>query len=161
PAYAERELLTGDWVEAKQMAVVPAEEYLFSTLPDKPNDHTLSRDDKTRVDMHVWAEEVRVNPDAKRKEPVGDWMIAEKLEAKRGEYIGYKKRLELPLWDMGQNLFMLPEKPRRFRPGIDNPPGVDVDLGTRHLLVDFEGGRGNFSFGPRSGKSQVTDESGI
>jgi hypothetical protein len=74
---------------------------------------------------------------------VGDWLVAERLIAYRGEYVGLKKVLtHVPVWSPERSEFYL-AGPIRRRSGDPRPTQLVAFLDQRQapLLVDFEGGK--------------------
>ncbi len=91
-------------------------------------------------------------------EPVGAWVQAE-MPVSVGEFIGRKTLVELPLWKAAMGKYQLTPP---ARPLVTNwPPKADkwldgrpVDFRTRHMLLDFEGGK----VSEKVGGVSVTDD---
>src|SRR6185369_15642877 len=91
-------------------------------------------------------EQVKLSDDTK-KEPIGAWVVAE-MPVGRGDFVGKKQFVKLPLWDSAKMEYQLRELPAeavRARPGgpkpKEQPHGWLVNFASRDVLVDFEGGR--------------------
>ena len=114
----------------------------------KPN----PKPDQVVFQFHRWVETVSLSRKESDVVPVGDWAVADRVFVSRGEYVGQKVRVDLPIWKYSQNTFILPveeQKATRFS-RKQSTTGIDVDFGFDSssldtILVDFEGGR---VFGP-------------
>ncbi len=99
----------------------------------------MRRPDQTALQSHKWVDYLTV----KRSDvAIGDWVIAERVVATRGEPIG-RQRVELPYWRRQQNRFtMLADRSARpddkkYVAAVDVPFTPD---GKEPILVDFTGG---------------------
>jgi len=113
------------------------------------------------VQVQRWLERVQTESSG-RQEPIGTWVVAE-VPVGRGEYVGRKQYLRLPLWSSVTEGYVLratpdtlpptrpKEKPKEF------PPGWLVDFSSPDILVDFEGGMTRTSL--VSGRSQIEEDS--
>jgi len=176
------ELKSKDWFELPLTVSVPPELIYYAVdqkyvaredrkALDKPNKDkdTLryfmwlrepDRDRQVVFQFHRWVESTPIVPDG---EPVsiGEWSIADRVFVSRGEYVGQKVKVDLPVWKYTLDSFVLPvedQKAKKFRGRV--PTGVTVNFGQENadnetILVDFEGGRESLKT-PR-----VDDNSGI
>lgn len=170
PEYAKAsyQTLKSKWTETAAITV-PAESYLFandvkayrdqvnkdypanSSEPDAKalNNLLQVKDHQAVVQVATWTEQVRTDNNAKR-EPVGAWVVAE-MPVGRGEFIGRKQYIKLPLWSSEIEKYVLRELAGTPVKGAKaQPKGWMVDFSTKSVLVDFEGGkvkaRSNFRF---------------
>jgi hypothetical protein len=92
--------------------------------------------------------------------PVGDWVIGERMFVWRGEYLGQKERVHLPIWSQEQNAFILAGRPPRS--GADRRPTEEVSFGAESgrapLLVDFENGPGSMTYKRPAAPAPKTEE---
>src|SRR5207253_11396543 len=74
--------------------------------------------------------------------PVGDWSVAERVLAHRGEYLRRKLLTEVPIWYVSKENFVIAPNPKN-----KNDKRCDLDFGNPEgppaeaVLVDFNGGR--------------------
>src|SRR5205823_1609647 len=98
--------------------------------------------DRTVLQIHRWLEAFTLPTDLRNPLPLGEWVVAERVLAHRGEYVGSPQRIEFPYWRTNQEQFVIASEPKSTR----KAPGVPVDfkapstLGLDTVLVDFEGG---------------------
>jgi hypothetical protein len=121
--------------------------------------------DETWLQMQRWYSGIR--PEGLPNEPFGEWLVAD-LKAFRGQYVGEKLLLPLPIWSMEHGMFLLRDNPARTRrgpairaeTGRQTDPNWTIDLYPTPpvLLVDFEGGSGQY-YGPKH--SPLQDASGV
>jgi hypothetical protein len=80
---------------------------------------------------------------------VGEWTVAERMPVYRGEYVGHKERVEVPVWQYWREQFAIAQdSSTNARKGA---PGIEVDFGfgrsgptgTDGIVVDFDSGRGH------------------
>ena len=115
---------------------------------------------KAVVQVQKWLPQVLLG-DA--TEPVGGWVQAE-IPVGVGEFIGKKVMLELPLWrsSLERHTLSPPPKPvigswPKSGSSLQQPYGRPIDFGTRHILLDFDGGKQQYR--ASAGAPLVTDES--
>ena len=95
--------------------------------------------------------------DGSKREPLGAWVLAE-IPVNRGEFIGKKQLISLPLWSAEKVKFLLQTLPKyKVANAKDQPKGVLVDFTTSMMCVDYEGGKAKQTFGQRN----VEDESAV
>ena len=82
----------------------------------------------------------QVRTDGGKREPVGAWVVAE-MPVGRGEYVGRKQYVKLPLWSSETQQYLLREMADKVVKGKYQPKGWLVDFSTKSVLVDFEGGK--------------------
>ena len=157
PAYADTEVLFGPWTLINQPITIPPEQYMYAADNVKyreavernyPREIERKRlqlqlkDDQAVVEICRWLAEVRV--DAGKREPVGAWVVAD-IPVGRGEYIGRKQYIKLPLWSSENKAYILREINTTAKTTVtqQHPKGWMVDFanGPLDILVDFEGGR--------------------
>jgi hypothetical protein len=153
--YAKKERLESPWWPIPANVTIPGETNFYSITPKKyeekvkekfskntgMQDLLLPKDGKTVVQVHRWAEEVRLNANA--REPIGSWILGE-IPVGPGEYIGRKHLVQLPTWSSEKAAYALKELPGSLKVrggGKDTPKGWLVDLSTDAVLVDFDGGK--------------------
>jgi hypothetical protein len=85
-----------------------------------------------------WVDSIRMDG---KQEPVGGW-VAGAMPVDRGNYIGKKTYIKLPLWSSVQNEFVFRDHTGDSAKGKELPKECwPVDFSTQHVLVDFEGGK--------------------
>jgi hypothetical protein len=100
------------------------------------------KDNHAVVQMLAWMEQVRTDASGQR-EPVGSWVAAE-VPVGRGEFIGKKTYVKLPLWSSENEKYVLRELPAsaiKKKADKSQPKGWLVDFSSQSILVDYEGGR--------------------
>jgi len=147
PAYAEDlELKSDNWFIIPQPVVVPLEMICYA-VDQKDLDgarsyrgihanETLKKNQQVTFQIHQWTE--NVSPDRRVVTPVGEWLIAERIIVNRGEYIGRKERVEVPLWRETMDAFVLAATGVAGR----QKSGMEVNFGharNEAIMVDFEG----------------------
>jgi len=169
PQYAARKVLTGPWVMIGDPIPVPAESFVYASDPVKYSEDIKKdvrdrfirqlldvKEGQTTVEIQSWMEQVKAGG---KREPVGTWVVGE-MPVSRGDYIGKKQFLKLPLWSSEQNNYVLrdiAEQGAFPKQVTEKPKGWLVDFSTRSILVDFEGGKVVAGVGGRT----VTDESAV
>src|SRR5579883_537277 len=162
PEYAKEnyKILYSKWTQTTKISV-PAESFLYAedvkTYRDQINDATPPRgrdataetkalnkllqvkENQAVVQVATWMEQVRAG-DAGKREPVGAWVVAE-MPVGRGEFIGRKQYIKLPLWSSESQQYILREVTDKVVKGKFQPKGWLVDFSTPSVLVDFEGGK--------------------
>jgi len=195
PAFAEKDMLQSDWFELPAVAApkdvadarppvvgVPQEEFLYAAAKDDRRNRMTEKMpgpstwDDTWVQMQRWYERITVpeiNPS--RSEPFGEWLVAN-VRAVRGQYVGGKESVILPVWTEAHGAFLFRDNPRTTRPA--NPtlvgsrsrsePTWTLDLSPTPpvLLVDFEGGDGTYLYPRKTGEGKTVlntwkDTSGV
>jgi hypothetical protein len=175
PADAKVEFLESPWTTLDRPITVPPESFLFAGDTSdyrKRIDEEYGKDRNTRelreliqvkesqavVELASWMEQVRTDSSGKR-EPVGAWVFVE-IPTGRGEFIGRKHYIKLPLWSSEAQAYVLREIPDKViptRPGqkeASQPKGWIVNFSTPAILVDFEGG----IFRGRVGNRDIQEE---
>jgi hypothetical protein len=94
------------------------------------------------VQMQRWVYSASFGAEEER---IGAWVQAE-LPVAPGEYIGRRTLVELPLWKAALGKYQLTPTSKPLvtqwpKEVAHQPAGRPVDFRTRHVLVDFEGGR--------------------
>lgn len=100
------------------------------------------------VEVQQWLQKVTIE---NSEEPIGTWVVAD-LPVSRGEFIGRKQLITLPLWSSQKVKYILQELPKYKVFGLkkDQPKGVLVDFTTTNICVDYEGGKLSRLAGDRS-----------
>src|SRR5262249_49374903 len=123
--------IESDWYEVPQKVVV-GPELVYYAVDQKELDGAnhyrgINRDgwttkDRTALQIHRWLEEFSLGLDRTGALPVGEWVVAERVIAYRGEYVGFEQRVEFPYWRTTQERFVLAAEPKATR----KAPGVPV-----------------------------------
>ena len=169
---AKFETLRSPWVTINTPITVPQENFLFAYDPEtyrKSVEETYKgptmarlksrfqvKDNQAVVQVQQWRQEVRTGD---KREPVGAWIVTE-MPVGRGEYIGRKQYVRLPLWSSEANNYVLREIPDKIFKGekSEQPKGWLVDFSDQSVLVDFEGGRVQALVGGRRVDDDVAEE---
>ncbi|MCI0704158.1 MAG: hypothetical protein L0241_24130 [Planctomycetia bacterium] len=165
-------VLYSPWTQLDQSIAVPAESFLFSydvktyrdqvdtaypLYSNKTVDPPIIATDETKalnkllqvkenqaiVQLATWMSEVRLSDSSIKREPVGAWVVAE-MPVGRGDYIGRKQFVKLPIWSSERQQYVLREVGDKIIRGskeVAQPKGWLVDFSSKSVLVDFEGGR--------------------
>jgi hypothetical protein len=106
--------------------------------------HTLSPGRQLYLQAHRWLEGVRPKG---FKSPLlfGEWTVVERFPVWKGEYIGSKERVEVPVWQFARESFTIASDSTTAR----RSPGIGVYFGygrdefdnKEAILVDFSTGR--------------------
>jgi len=156
---AEQEILYGPFTEVtvevpagngtkREIASVKVPDEKFIYAVDFPSDKKPSREGEAMLQVQEWREQIR--SEGGRKEPVGDWIIAE-FPVMRGEYVGNRQLVKLPVWDSAANAYLLRDinsvfqknPPKRDpRAPKETPKGVYMDFTNQaRVVVEVEGGK--------------------
>ncbi len=174
PIDANVKELYSPWAQIDKVITIPTESFLYAADPlgyrkkideeykDQKDLHNRLqvKDNQAVVEMCTWMEEVRT--DGKRREPVGAWVVAD-MPVGRGEYLGRKTYLKLPLWSSETNQYVLREIADKIVKGsggkeASQPKGWLVDFSTKSVLVDFEGGKVKTKIGSKEVVEDVATE---
>jgi hypothetical protein len=99
------------------------------------------------IQFQAWTERIPI--DSGRSEPAGYWVVAE-VPVNRGEYVGRKQLVTLPMWSSEKVAFILQELPKySVRGANEKPKGLLVDFTSDTLMVDYEGGKSRAKVGER------------
>jgi hypothetical protein len=102
------------------------------------------------VQVQQWLHKVTIE---NSEEPIGTWIVAD-LPVNRGEFIGRKQLITLPLWSSQKVKYILQELPKYkvfgLPPKKEQPKGVLVDFTTATVCVDYDGGKQSRILGDRS-----------
>jgi len=159
-------LLFSPWVPLPTPLTVPAEDFLFASdrnqyvadiqanYKDQPNLKKAldAKDNQAVVQVVKWMESIRMEG---KHEPIGGWVVAE-MPVSRGEYIGKKTFVKLPLWSSERNEYVFRELSAGAVKGKDQPKGWLVDFSSRSILLDYEGGK--VTTRTASGRTLPTEE---
>jgi hypothetical protein len=179
---ANKEFLYGQWAEIQAPFVVPPESYLYAYDPDKYIEQAkaLSEDagrdtaainkvmqltpvqkgQEAVVQFQTWMPGVRI--EGTKKEPVGTWVVAA-MPVARGEYIGHRQLIQLPLWSAGAQNYVLRElsgsaRVANVRDPKHQPKGWPVNFRIPSVLVDYTGGRVNKQVADRNIEDDAAEE---
>jgi hypothetical protein len=167
PEYKEKETLeSSEWYELPQIVKVPEE--IFYYVVDEA--HGMNRRDLMAIppesaqyrllnakppspaseqvvfQFHRWVETTQLSRKESDQIPVGEWAVADRVFVARGEYVGRKVKVDIPIWKFTQNTFILPAEDQKVNRRSGKPnTGIEVDFGqdppeNNLILVDFEGG---------------------
>ena len=178
PSDAEKEFLPSPWVQLADAITIPSETYLFAsdwsayykrTKEDHEKEQVLLnrlqvKEHQAVVETCGWMQEVKTGEGGKR-EPIGAWVVAD-YPVGRGEYVGRKQYVKLPLWSSETRSYVLREIPDKVIPvrpgGPKDPPqprGWLMDFtSNKSILVDFEGGKVRTRAGGREVIEEVSSE---
>jgi hypothetical protein len=150
PTYAnDRELLSEWSKDPIRVHVKP--ELVYYAVDQKdleprhrgPHYNERVRANQVVLQAHKWIDSI---PLATSKNPllVGEWAVAERMPVYKGEYIGRKERIELPVWRTTLEEFVIAtDSTTRVR-----QVGIAVDFGypgdRQAILVDAEGGTASY-----------------
>lgn len=165
---AKESILYGPWVQIKRPDGVPltvtvpsdANTYLVDPIEYADNLRKKYKEPQVQqlldnangklpvVQVQQWLHKVMIE---NSEEPIGTWIVAD-LPVARGEFIGRKQLISLPLWSSQKVKFILQELPKYKVFGLkkDQPKGVLVDFTTSNICVDYEGGKQSRILGDRS-----------
>jgi hypothetical protein len=120
---------------------VPADMYFYAVDEKPPHVRYVMPVDKDRtaIQVHRWVTALQLN--AAARVPVGQWLIIERILARRGEFIGQPERVEVPVWNPGEDKFLFASSDTGKKITGRRRKGVQVDFTTNNMLVDFEGGK--------------------
>ncbi len=151
-----KELTAADWYVLPQRVAVPTDLNFYavdqaaldakaegseanpreSAFPIEP-----VRSNQTVLQIQKWVDYLQLKN--RTDLPVGDWVIAERVVATRGEPIG-RQRVEVPYWRKNQDRFtMATERQPPVTPEQKHVNSVEVPFepdGKETILVDFRGG---------------------
>jgi hypothetical protein len=169
PEYKRKEILESkDWFEIPQTVSVPPELAYYvvdekQLASSKEQNEIIKKrisaqarqwaaqgpsPDQVVFQFHRWIETTQLSRKESDAVPVGEWAVADRVFVSRGEYVGRKVRVDLPIWKYTQNAYVLPAEEQKGVPLRKQTTGIDVDFGfdgspkEDTILVDFEGGRG-------------------
>lgn len=167
-----RELAPGKFVPTPAITI-PGEYYFYAVdqvYVDKMGSVATKeqvKSDQVAMQLHRWFETARdLGAVPPRDYVIGDWGIAERILARRGEFVGHTQMIsEVPVWAKDKGVFEIPQTldPTATKKDKDKrKPGVPLDfvppadparrgiLLPAPLVVDFEGGRkDNFKVTPQ------------
>lgn len=189
-AQAKVEFVQSQYFQCRQTLKVPAEFHLYAgsikeyekkvadlqddvkrrnndrvgmIAPDRLNKLFEMREvkagDRVIVQMQRWLQSVTFSGEEER---IGAWVQAD-VPVGRGEFIGRRTLVELPLWKAAQGKYLLTPTTKTLvkdwpKDVANQPVGRPVDFRTRHMLMDFEGGRVQAKVETTNGLTTVNDE---
>jgi hypothetical protein len=167
PGWAKPDYLLSDWYEFKQDVVVPAETFYYAFDQKEVEkdyrgqnwDAAIQKDRQVVLQMHKWLRTMPLASDREQAVEVGEWLVAERVLASRGEAIGRNQRVQVPVWKSNQEAFVLmtDKTPDPRKPGVlvNFTQADESDL----ILVDFDGGDVKYDRG--GGKPVVGDKAAL
>ncbi len=180
PVYAKAEVLYSPWVGFLDQITIPPKQFLYAAdvatyrksieetyanardpKERELRDRLQVKDNQAVVEICEWKEQVRT--DSGKREPVGAWIVAD-IPVARGEYIGRKQYVKLPLWSSETKSYVLREiTSTAGKTGPKEPTQpkgwmVDFSTSTPEILVDFEGGRVQTRLGSKTISEDVDSE---
>lgn len=162
PSDADQEILYGPWVAIAGQVHVPFDQNMYAGDPVAYSERVrgeyrdpalLNLMDNRNGEVPVvqfqkWTERIPV--DTGKSEPAGYWVVAE-VPVNRGEFVGRKQLLPLPMWSSEKVAFILQELPKySVWKAREKPKGLLVDFSTETLMVDYEGGKERYRLGERN-----------
>src|SRR5262249_49947097 len=78
-----------------------------------------------------------------KPEPVGDWAVAELIYVPRGEFIGGKHKIEMPVWSWFDEEFVIATSTTARNQRVAEVPFTESDSQCP-VLIDFSGGKVSF-----------------
>jgi hypothetical protein len=145
--YAEEAQLRSEWYVVPQKAAVPPEMTYYAVdqreLDNPKNPPTLERG-QMALQIHQWLKFLDAGENEAKA--VGEWVVAERMLVKRGEYVGRTVKVDVPIWKFNNEAFVLAGQKSDPTPMGTPPPkstGYPVKFGysiNDTLLIDFEGG---------------------
>lgn len=157
PEYAKEsfKVLYSKWIQLDTAISVPPEAYLYAHDVKAYREATEAayqgqremlnkmqvKDNQAVLQIATWMQQVRTDNSSKR-EPVGTWVVSD-VPVGRGEFVGRKQYVKLPLWSSENARYVLREVADKVFPRAkEQPKGWLVDFTrNRSILVDFDGGR--------------------
>ncbi len=162
PADAKVETLYSKWfsIDSRNSRItIPPEQYVYAadvgtyrrTIEEtyaaarerELRDRLQVKDYQAVVEICRWLPSVTLDSGTQR-EPVGAWVVAD-VPVGRGEYVGKKTYVKLPLWSSESKAYVLREISQLVgKVGSGQwhlPKGWLVNFVTPDILVDFSGGR--------------------
>jgi hypothetical protein len=190
PAYKTEKMLTSkEWFEIKETVRAAPELYYYVVdekqgigkrelkkdpkVPQPPSAasklwETDPSPDQVVFQLHRWIEQIPLGSRSDSEVlPVGDWAIADRVIVGRGESVGRKVKVDLPIWMFAKNKFELPhdQQPPPGRPARGNnkpkiTTGIPVEFNSplakgETILVDFEGGKSMYGKTPDTSRIDV------
>jgi hypothetical protein len=165
-----------DWYVVPQILRVPQDLYFYAVdqkeidakappdpMKDKDKEKEpklaswfqFPKDGQTVLQIHKWLEALHLK--GRSQQPVGDWVIAERVVAARGEPIG-EQRVEVPYWRTTQDKFTMyadsspPAKPELAKKWLASVEVTFMPENEEPILVDYRGGEADYTrTHPRSG----------
>lgn len=164
PTDASIQKLYGPWVKIPQIITIPPESFLYafdtqeyldrvdalvnqyggeSALKRLAEEREVKAGQKAVIQFQTWMPQVRIDGSGKT-EPVGSWVVSE-VPVARGEFIGKRQLVELPLWSAALKNYVLREmaagvKVAGIKDQNNQPKGWPINFKTSSVLVDFDGG---------------------
>jgi len=153
----KREIMT-DWIPVdKPVRVKVPPMTLYYAVDEKPESRSAAtklepaNKERAALQIHKWfGYTLTAQDNAGSSAPVANWMIAERILAQRGEYIGHLLRMKVPIWVIDRDSYVLAKDSKRNK-------DVQLDFSTRPnqraesaILVDFEGGKVSEKIGTKT-----------
>jgi hypothetical protein len=113
---------------------------------DTVNGNPFNRNTQIMLQVHRWLERATLSGDTTVE--IGEWIVAERMPAFRGEYVGQVERLEVPYWRTTRGEWVVANDGTNKRfPGVKVLFGQQVDSPNQPeaILVDFHLGNSGYS----------------
>ena len=162
-AYAKEETLPSEWSKPTppvhvdpelryyaidQKALDAAEKIKYNG----PNwDKGINSERQVWLQADRWVERVKIRPTDRDEIEIGEWTVAERFSAYRGEYVGRSLRIQLPLWRYDREEFVIANDFKtKTKPNSPARPEIEVNFGygstgtttqPEAIAVDFQSGR--------------------
>jgi hypothetical protein len=162
PDDATKQILEGPWVTIANEINVPKDNNLYAADPINYSER-IRRDFKDPavvnlldnrsgevpvVQFQSWTEKIPI--DSGKTEPAGYWIVSE-VPVNRGEYVGRKQLVPLPMWSSEKIGFILQTIPKfTVSKAKEQPKGLMVDFTSPTMLVDYDGGKVRVKIGDRN-----------
>jgi hypothetical protein len=153
PSYAQNPTLLGKEYVVPTKVSVPPEQFIYA-VDQKELDKGANKKyqgltpydppDRDRYGHPVWTmlQVQKWVVDAGQDRFLGEWCVADRLPGYLGEYVGREEKIEVPVWDLDQDKFVLAAD-ANARGGRRGQTGRKIDFNdpaNPTILVDFEGG---------------------
>ncbi len=148
---AKQRYVNSPWFELGQRVNVPADFHYYAVdmkelQPREYFRYPLPNKDQVALQLERWVD-VFEPPGSRTNVPVGDWAVADRILVNRGEFVGGKYDIELPIWDSFEEQFLVytnPSERRRRAAQRVAVPFTESDSESP-ILVDFSGGTISFT----------------
>jgi len=112
---------------------------------------------RVAIQIHRWLDTLQANKVS--RVAVGEWAIAQRELARRGELLGQPERVLIPIWSPQDDKYLFANSSdENRRRGARRRRGALVDFSTDALLVDFQGGEKVQTVGDRNVSDSVPVE---
>jgi hypothetical protein len=169
---SETKQIRSDWVPVTAPVFVPPEiqYYVVDQKLVEPKDSPYAKRyqqmwapkrDEVALQIHRWVTYFQPNPSETKQAAVGDWVIAERVLAHRGDFLFPREhKAEVPVWAYLRDRWILALNNKETTEAAKKKPPVPLATGFDPILVDFEGGdvRWRKTFLDRDGNPYVREQ---